>query len=98
MEETKTREHVEGHLDAVIRGDMEAITNDFIEEMRPQVPEIARSLPSPVKSGEVRKLEVGEEEAVAEVHYVADSGEVTVRTRWREVDGRPQIFSGEPIS
>jgi len=97
MDEAKTRTHVQAHADAVVRGDMQAVTDDFIEEMRPQVPEIGRSLPMPVKSAEVLSLEVGEDEAVAKIHYAGDSGEVTIRSSWRDVDGRPQIFAGAPV-
>jgi hypothetical protein len=97
MDEAATRRQVQAHADAVVHGDMETVTNDFIEELRPQVPEIARTLPQPVTSAEVLSLEVGDEEAVALIRYSGESGQMAVRSRWREVDGRPQIFAGEPV-
>lgn len=97
MDQDQTREHVQAHADAVVRGDMQSVTDDFIEELRPQVPEIARSLPAPVKSAEVVSIEVGDEESVAMIRYVGDQGEVTIRSHWRTVDGRPSIVAGEPV-
>lgn len=98
MDEAKARDHVQAHADAVARGDMESVTNDFIEEMRAQVPELAKSLPLPVKSAEVLSVEVGEAEAVALIRYTGESGQVTIRSHWREVGGRPSIVAGEPVS
>lgn len=97
MDEARTRECVQAHADAVVRGDMEHITNDFAEELRPQIPEIAKSLPHPVTAAEVRSLQVGGEESVAEIHYDGENGSVTIRSRWRDIDGRPSIVAGEPI-
>jgi hypothetical protein len=97
MDEQQTRKCVQDHADAVVRGDFDHVTADFIEEMRPMVPEIGKSLPMPVGSAEVRSLEIGDDECVAEIQYAGDAGSVTIRSRWREVDGRPQIFEGQPV-
>jgi hypothetical protein len=97
MHQQQTRDTVQAHADAVVRGDFGHVTNDFIEEMRPQVPAIGQALPQPVTSAEVRSLTVGDDESVAEIHYAGENGSVTIRSRWREVDGVPQIVAGEPI-
>ncbi|MGH2915841.1 MAG: hypothetical protein ACRDMX_12730 [Solirubrobacteraceae bacterium] len=97
MDEQRTRAAVQAHADAVVRGDMNHVVEDFIEEMRPQVPEIGKALPQPVTAADVRSLDVGDEESVADIHYQGDTGSVTIRSRWREVDGTPQIFAGEPV-
>jgi hypothetical protein len=97
MDEQKTRSHVQEHADAVVRGDMDAVIADFAEELRPQVPQIAQSLPQPVTAAEVLSVEVGDPESVAEIRYTGESGNVTIRSRWREVDGRPSIVAGEPL-
>jgi hypothetical protein len=46
MDEQQTRDQIEQHADAVIRGDMDAVVADFTEGLRPRVPEIAKGLPS----------------------------------------------------
>ncbi len=97
MDEAGTRELIQQHADAVVRWDTDAITEDFAEELRPQIPQIAEALPRPVTSAEVRSVEVDDEEAVAHIHYTGEGGEVTIRSRWREVDGRPRIVAGEPV-
>jgi hypothetical protein len=96
MDESTTRRHVQEHADAVVRGDMDHVVGDFVEEMRPQVPQIAQSLPLPVTSAEVLSVEVGDE-SVARIRYTGESGSVTIQSRWRDVDGRPEIFAGEPV-
>jgi hypothetical protein len=96
MDESMTRRHVQEHADAVVRGDMDHVVGDFVEEMRPQVPQIAQSLPLPVTSAEVLSVEVGDE-SVARIRYTGESGSVTIQSHWRDVDGRPEIFAGEPV-
>lgn len=46
MDESTTRSHIESHADAVVRGDMDAVIADFSEDLRPQVPQLARRFPS----------------------------------------------------
>jgi hypothetical protein len=97
MDDTTTRSHVQAHADAVVRGDIDHVVSDFIEEMRPQVPQIAQSLPQPVTSAEVLSIEVGDEESVARIRYTGDTASVTIQSHWRDVDGRPEIFAGQPV-
>ena len=65
MDEASTREHVTQHADAVARGDIEAVTADFSQALRPQVPQIAQVLPQPVTAADVLSVEVGDAESVA---------------------------------
>lgn len=97
MDEIKTREHIQAHAEAVERGDMDAVVADFSEELRPQVPEIAKVLPQPVTSAEVVSLEVGDGEGVAQIRYSGDTGEVTIRSRWQDQGGHPVIVGAEPV-
>lgn len=96
MDEATTRSHIQEHADSVVRGDMDAVTADFVEELRPQLPQLAQALPQPVTSADVLEIEVGEDESTALIRYVGDSGEVTIRSHWREVGGRPMIAHAEP--
>ncbi len=98
MDEAQTRTCVQEHADAVLRGDIEAVTNDFVEELRPQVPTLAQGLPLPVSSAEVLSVEVGADESVAMIRYTGDSGQVTIRSHWQDRAGRPQIVAGEPVT
>jgi hypothetical protein len=99
MDEAQIREHINKHPDAVVRGDMDAIVADFSEDLRPGVPQIVQDvLPQPVTAAEVLDLDVGDSEAVAMIRYSGETGEVTIRSRWQEQDGRPVIVHAEPTS
>jgi hypothetical protein len=98
MDEGKTRDHINQHADAVVRGDMDAIVADFSEELRPSVPQIVQDvLPQPVTAAEVLSTDVGESEAMAMIRY-SGTGEVTIRSRWQEQAGRPVIVHAEPAT
>jgi len=97
VDEARTRKQIEDHAEAVERADMNTITNDFVEELRPQVPEIAKTLPQPVTKAEVLSIDMGDDEAVARIKYSNDDTEQTIQTRWQERDGQPQIVHGEPV-
>jgi hypothetical protein len=97
MDEAKARSHIQAHADAVVRGDMDAVVADFSEELRPQVPDLApQLLPLPIKEAEVLNVDTGDEETVARIHYTGETGERTLRSHWREFDGRPLIVNVEP--
>ncbi len=98
MDDRKTRKHVQAHADAVVRGDMDAVTADFSEELRPQVPQLAQLLPHPVTTAEVVSLHVEEAESVATIRYLGDSGKVTLRTRWQDHGRHPVIVEVEPVT
>jgi hypothetical protein len=97
MDEQTTRDRIQAHADAVVSGDIETVTNDFSEPLRPQVPQIAQSLPQPVKVAEVLSVEFVGEEAVAKIRYSGGDKAQTIRTHWQEIDGQPQIVDGEPV-
>lgn len=77
MDDGQTRDYINQHADAVVRGDMDAILADFSEEMRPGAPQIVNDvLPQPVTAAEVLNIDVGDSEAVAMIRYSGD-GELT---------------------
>jgi hypothetical protein len=97
MDDAEIRNHVQKHADAVVRGDIDAVVADFSEELRPQVPQLVQAVPQPVTSAEVLSVDVGDQESVAEIRYSGERGNVTIRSHWRQIDGRPTIVAGQPI-
>lgn len=97
MDEVPTRKHAEAHAKAVVDGDIESVTNDFVPDQRGAVKEIAPLLPQPTTDAEVIKLDVEDDHATVEIRYSNDETSLTIRTRWEEHDGRPMIVSGEPL-
>jgi len=96
MDEATTRDHIQKHADAVVRGDMDAVTADFSEELRPQLPQLGRALPRPVIAAEVLSVEIGDPVSVAMIRYSGADGEVTIRSGWQEEGGRPVIVQAAP--
>jgi hypothetical protein len=96
MDEQQTRDRIEQHADAVVRGDMDTVVADFTEGLQPHVPEIAKALPQPVTSAEVLSLDVGDTESVAMIRYSGNTGAVTIRSRWQDEGGRAVIVHAEP--
>ena len=98
MDDTKARDAIQAHADAVVSGDFDHVVADFTEDLRPQVPEIAKVLPQPVQSAEVLSVDIGDGEAVAQIRYSGDGKEATIRSYWQEQDdGTPRIVKGEPV-
>ena len=90
------RETIQAHADAVVAGDMDHVVADFVEQMRPQVPQIATVLPQPVESAEVLEVDEGGEGASALIRYSGGGKDVTIRSQWREEGGSLRIAHAEP--
>lgn len=99
MEEGIVQQYAEAHADAVVRADMDHVTADFVEEMHPQVPEIAKLLPMPVAAAEVESVDAGEDSATVEIRYDGQDGRSQrIRSVWEDRGERPLIVGGEPIA
>jgi hypothetical protein len=96
MDENTIRDQIQEHADAVVRGDMDTVTADFSEELRPRVPQLAQALPRPVTSAEVLSVEIGDPASTAMIRYSGTSGAVTIRSKWEDEGGRPVIVHVEP--
>lgn len=96
MDDQQTRDRIQQHADAVVRGDMDAVIADFTEGLQPHVPEIAKALPQPVTSADVLSVDVGDSESIAMIRYSGDTSGVTIRSRWQEEGGRAVIVNAEP--
>jgi hypothetical protein len=97
MDDQTTRNHIQAHANAVVSGDMDTVVADLSEELQPQAPALAQGLPAPVTEAEVLRLDVAEDETVAEIRYTGDSGEVTLRSRWQDGEEHPVIVHIEPV-
>ena len=91
MDEVPTRQHVEAHVKAVLEGDMESITNDFVPDMRDKVRGLAEKLPQPTEDADIEKVDVEDDHANVRIRYSNERESVAVKTRWEELDGQPMI-------
>lgn len=97
MDDATTRDHIQKHADAVVRGDMATVAADFSDDLRPQLPQLAQALPQPVTSAEVLSVDIGDPTSTAMIRYSGDSGGVTIRSQWQDMGGEhPVIVHAEP--
>ena len=70
MDEQTTKDHIQAHADAVVRGDMDTVIADLSEELQPQAPQLAAGLPMPVTEAEVAqpRLRRGRERGADPLH------------------------------
>jgi hypothetical protein len=73
------------------------VIGDLSKELQAQAATIAQTLPQPVTSAKVLSIEVGDEETVARIHYAGNTSEVTIQSRWRDIDGQPKIVHAGPV-
>ncbi len=97
MDDVTTRDHIQKHADAVVRGDMDTLATDCSDELRPQLPELAKALPQSVTSAEVLSLDVGDPTTVAVIGYSGDSSALTIRSEWQDLGGdHPVMVNAAP--
>lgn len=90
-----TRDHIQKHADAVVRGDTDTVAADFSEELRSQLPQLASAL-SRLRAPRLLSVDVGDPQSVAMIRYSGDTGGVTIRTRWQDLGGaHPVIVHAE---
>jgi hypothetical protein len=100
MDEAALRPVVEAHAQAVCDPmDAAHVQADLIDELHPQLPAIAQTLPQPVRSAVVDSLVIADDHAVALITYTGDDTSVTINSRWEDCGGaQPQIVSAAPTA
>ena len=97
MDDAKTRQTIQDHADAVVRGDMDHVAGDLIEELRPALAQLAPLFPQPVESATVDEVTAGDDRYVARIRYSGPDKELTIRSQWQDRDGTPMIVAAEPV-
>jgi hypothetical protein len=98
MEEQAVRDHAQGHLDALIAGDIDRAIEDFTEELRRNLGEIMAMLPLPLTSAEVESVDRAGSGFTSVLHLVGETTETRLETRWKDRDGRPTIVEASHLS
>lgn len=97
MDSLTLRPYLEAHLTSLTRGDIDAISDDFVADLRAHVPGIVASLP-PLVSAENISVDMQDDKAIVFNRLTADGDVIiTMRSEWITSDGRPRILSGAPI-
>jgi hypothetical protein len=98
MDEQAVREHAQGHLDALIAGDVGRALEDLSSELRSQPGELMAMLPLPLTSAEIESVDKAGAGYTAVLHLVGETDETRLETRWKERDERPTIVEVSHLS
>ena len=97
MDDASFREQVEAHGAAIVAGDMNRALEDFSDELKPGVPDMAQHLPQPVRAADILSVDGNGEQFQVKIRYSGDGPSLTVATTWEERDGRPLIIVATPV-
>ena len=98
MDEKAVREHAQGHLDALIAGDVGRALEDLSAELRSQPGELMAMLPLPLASAEIESVDKAGAGYTAVLHLVGETDETRLETRWKERDDKPTIVEVSHLS
>ena len=98
IDEQAVREHAQGHLDALIAGDVDRALQDLSNELRSQPGELMAMLPLPLTSAEIESVEKAGSGYTSVLHLVGETDETQLQTRWKDRDGRPTIVEVSHLS
>jgi hypothetical protein len=98
IDEQAVRDHAQGHLDALIAGDVDRALQDLSKELRSQPGELMAMLPLPLTAGEIETVDLAASSYTAVLHLVGETDETRLQTRWKERDERPTIVEVSHLS
>ncbi|MEX2183702.1 MAG: hypothetical protein WEC14_04605 [Chloroflexota bacterium] len=97
MDEQAVRDHAQGHIDALVAGDVDRAIQDLSQELQRSIGEIMAMLPLPLTSADVESVSMGGSSYTAVLHLVGESTEARLETRWKDRDGRPTIIEASLV-
>ena len=98
MDEKAVREHAQGHLDALLAGDVGRALEDLSAELRSQPGELMAMLPLPLTAAEIESVDKAGAGYTAVLHLVGETDETRLETRWKERDEKPTIVEVSHLS
>ena len=98
MDEQAVQQHAQGHIDALMAGDVGRALEDLSAELRRQPGELMAMLPLPLTSAEVESVEMAGSGYTAVLHLVGETDETRLETRWKDRDGHPTIVEVSHLS
>lgn len=97
MDEQAVRDHAQGHLDALLAGDVDRAIEDLSQELQRNLGEIMAMLPLPLTAAEIESIEMGGSSYTAVLHLVGETTEARLETRWKDRDGRPTMIEASLV-
>jgi hypothetical protein len=97
MDEQAVRDHAQGHLDALLAGDVDRAIQDLSQELQRNLGEIMAMLPLPLTAADIESIDMGGSSYTAILHLVGETTESRLETRWKDRDGRPTIIEASLV-
>ena len=98
MDEQAVRDHAQGHLDALLAGDVDRATQDLSTELRSHLGEIMAMLPLPLTAADIESVDKTGTGYKAILHLLGETTETRLETRWKDRDGRPTIVEASHLT
>lgn len=91
MDTATVQERCQDHADAMVRGDLKRASEDLSEWCKAEAPAIMKLIPMPLDSARVTNVREDGDEHLADIVYSGGGRDVTVQSRWADIEGRPYI-------
>jgi hypothetical protein len=98
MDEQAVRDHAQGHLDALLAGDVDRAIQDLSRELQAHIGDIMAMLPLPLTAADIESVDKTGSGFRATLHLVGESTETRLETRWKDRDGRPTIVEASNLT
>jgi len=98
MDEQAVRDHAQGHLEALMAGNVERALEDLSKELRANPGEVMAMLPLPLTAAQVESVDKTGTGYRSILHLVGESTEIRLETRWKDRDGRPTIVEASHLT
>ena len=79
------------HADAMVAGDLTRAGQDLAPSSMAEAATVMKAMPKKIDSAEVKNVTVEGDAGQADIVYTGEGRDVTVRSRWGEVDGDLRI-------
>lgn len=95
MDTTAVRNEAERHANATVAGDFKTAGASLTETAMGQAGGVMKAMPGKLTACEIASVTEEGGECVVDIRYTGENGDVTVRSTWGEIDGRPKITNLE---
>lgn len=93
MDEANVRAAAEEHANATVAKDFRTAGSTLTKDAGAQAPSIMAAMPGELTACAIKDVAAAGDEMIVTITYTGTEGEVTVESRWAEIDGRPMITS-----
>ena len=92
MDEDVVRTEAERHGNATVGGDFKTAGSSLTEAARSQAGGVMKAMPGGLNACEIADAtQDADGNWLVDIRYIGESGDVTVRSTWGEVEDRPMI-------